>query len=452
MQSVPTPAAQRAALAHDVDRPVYHFSAPSNWLNDPNGLLEWQGEYHLFYQYNPAEARWGNIHWGHAASRDLVHWEDHPIALSPGSEGPDAVGCWSGVALVKDDQPHIFYTGASIYKDDPWFQQLCRATADASLRTFTKAPANPVALPLPDFPLLGLRDPFIWQEDGAWWLIIGSGSEERGGLVLLYRSPDLEQWEYMYPLFEGGLSGAPFYTGTICECPQFVRSGNHAALLISVLDAGPYCTIAITGRYEKQRFTPQQIERLDFADRLFYAPQVFSDHRGRTLMFGWISERRGIEAQLAAGWAGAMTIPRELWLDPDGALGMRPAYEVETLREPPFPPGEPIVGDALEIFAVLPVREEPCGLTFGGGAVLRFDPQTHEIRFTLADDLLHSGTLVLQPDEPLRLRVFIDHSIIEIFINDRVSLTTRLYGSWPYTVAPIGAVTKLRAWRLRAAI
>ncbi len=452
MQSVLTPAALRSALAHDADRPAYHFSAPSNWLNDPNGLLEWHGEYHLFYQYNPSETRWGNIHWGHATSRDLVHWEDRPIALTPEPNGPDSVGCWSGVALVKDDQPLLFYTGASIYGDDLSFQQVCRASADASLHTFAKSLSNPVALPLPDFPLLGFRDPFIWQEDGAWWMIIGSGSEERGGLVLLYRSPDLEHWEYMYPLFEGGRSGAPFYAGTLCECPQLVRSGNRAALLISVLHKGPGYTVAITGRYEGQRFTPQRIDRLDFADRLFYAPQVFSDHRGRTLMFGWISERRGIEAQLAAGWSGAMTIPRELWLDPDGALGMRPAYEIEMLRNPPFAPGQPIEGDALEIFAVLPIRGALCGLTFGGGAALRFNPQTHEISFTLADEPLHTGYLDLQPDEPLRLRVFIDHSVVEIFINDRVSLTTRLYGGWHYMVAPIGAVAKLRAWPLRASI
>ncbi len=87
---------------NDRHRPHYHFLPPSNWMNDPNGVIHWWGTYHLFYQYNPHGALWGDIHWGHAASKDLVHWEHLPIALAPDPGAPDEGGCWSGVAVVHD--------------------------------------------------------------------------------------------------------------------------------------------------------------------------------------------------------------------------------------------------------------------------------------------------------------------------------------------------------------
>src|SRR5215213_10374425 len=86
----------RSLLAADPHRPQYHFLPPSNWMNDPNGIIQWKGQFHLFYQYNPIGPLWGNMHWGHATSPDLIHWSDKPIALAPTLGGPDATGCFSG--------------------------------------------------------------------------------------------------------------------------------------------------------------------------------------------------------------------------------------------------------------------------------------------------------------------------------------------------------------------
>ncbi len=118
----------RAGLAGDRHRPLYHFIAPANWMNDPNGVIFWKGKYHLFYQYNPNGPFWGTLHWGHAASADLVHWEDYPIALTPSQDGPDKLGCWSGCIVDDGGVPTALYTA-------PGPQTVCLATGDDDLRT-----------------------------------------------------------------------------------------------------------------------------------------------------------------------------------------------------------------------------------------------------------------------------------------------------------------------------
>jgi len=103
---------RRTTMASDPHRPQYHFLPPANWMNDPNGLIQWKGQYHLFYQHNPTEPLWGNMHWGHAISDDLIHWRDLPIALAPTPGGADETGCFSGCAVV-NDLPTLMYTATA---------------------------------------------------------------------------------------------------------------------------------------------------------------------------------------------------------------------------------------------------------------------------------------------------------------------------------------------------
>src|SRR5215472_7642889 len=138
----------REKLATDPQRPRYHFMPAANWMNDPNGPLQWKGEYHLFYQYNPNGAFWGTMHWGHARSKDLVHWEHLPIALAPTPGGPDKGGVFSGSAFVNQGVPTLVYTGV-----DPEVQ--CLATS-ADIIHWTKFNANPViAGPPPEHKVTG---------------------------------------------------------------------------------------------------------------------------------------------------------------------------------------------------------------------------------------------------------------------------------------------------------
>jgi len=168
-------------------RPAYHFLPERDWMNDPNGLIQWQGQTHLFYQYTPGSALSGVKYWGHAVSRDLVHWEHRPVATAPTPDGPDAGGIWSGCAVDDDGVPTAVYTGI-----DP--EVVCIATSADGLLTWDKHPANPVIAGPPPELAAGaendFRDPYVWREQGAWHLVLGCKQTGQGGMILRYRSAD----------------------------------------------------------------------------------------------------------------------------------------------------------------------------------------------------------------------------------------------------------------------
>ena len=324
---------QRQQLAADPHRPRYHFLPPANWMNDPNGAIEWQGRYHLFYQHNPRAAFWDDMHWGHARSDDLVHWTDLPLALIPGP-GSDEDGCWSGCALDDDGTPTLVYTGVQGDYRLPHNQRVCLARADDDLLHWRKDPANPViAVPPPGLRLTGFRDPCVWREGGDWLMAIGAGIQDVGGAVLLYKSPDLRRWQYLHPLCVGdSRDRSGLWTGLVWEVPQFFRLGDRHVLLFTAWDEDPLYAAYFTGLYQEGRFVPQALHKLDYGDEHFRAAHSMLDSRGRRIVWGWIGEGRSVEAQKRAGWAGVMSLPRVLDMRADGALAMRPAPELESLR------------------------------------------------------------------------------------------------------------------------
>ena len=175
----------------DIQRPAYHFLPEKNWINDPNGLIQFNGEYHLFYQHNPVAAVWGNMTWGHAVSLDMVHWKHLPFALLP-DQPYDKDGVFSGCTVNDNGIATILYTGTQ-----PEVQ--CIATS-SDMWTFSKFSGNPViATPPEGLKTTGFRDPYVWKEADGWYMVLGSGIEGAGGAILLYHSPDLRQWHYLHP-------------------------------------------------------------------------------------------------------------------------------------------------------------------------------------------------------------------------------------------------------------
>lgn len=443
-------------LADDPHRPVYHFVPEANWLNDPNGLIHWQGQYHLFYQYNPNGPFHSTIHWGHAISEDLIHWQHLPIALAPDPGTADEDGCWSGVAVDNNGVPTLIYSG-----NRDGMQRACLATSSDGLLTWRKHPGNPI-IPEPpaDLHLVQYRDHTVWREDGMWYQLMGAGLEGQGGTVLLYRSDDLQTWEYLHPLLVGDLHRVePIWTGSMWECPDFfVLDGRHV-LHIAVWDKEQlHGSAAMVGEYRDQKFVPDVEHKLDYGGWHFYAPQSFRDELGRRIIFGWAHEGRSVEEQLASGWSGVMSLPRVLSLGPDGHVCMQPVSELQTLRGEhtchgplAVPAGQDVVvpgvaGDTLELLVELgPARASAEAGVYG--IVVRRSPDSAEQtrivydagqsklivdRTRASQDLEtdrnpHVAPLTLGPGEPLRLHIFLDRSVLEVFANERVTITTRIY-------------------------
>jgi len=438
--------ASRELLAGDPHRPQYHFLPPSNWLNDPNGLIQWHGQYHMFYQHNPHAPVMHPMSWGHAVSHDLVHWSDMPVALAPTPGAVDESGVWSGCAVDADGIATVVYTGVRKREDGSWGQLPCVATSnDGDLRTWCKHSANPViASPPGDIDVLGFRDHSVWREDQTWYQVIGSGIRGVGGTVLLYRSPDLVDWEYVGPMCIGNAED----TGTMWECPDVFQLDQQRVLVVSPIPLRK--ALYFIGESSGHRFKPVHQGVVDESD-CFYAPQSFTDDQGRRIMFGWLREQRDEAAQLAAGWAGVMSLPRLLLPRSDGCLGMEPAPEVAVLRR-----SHTAVRDTrLESDRLIDVRgmaleiEAEIGLGQASevGITLRSSPDGAEqtvIVFDIASgtlaidkrrsslDLLsrrdrRATRLELAEHEHLRLRVFLDHSVVEVFANGRTCLTSRVY-------------------------
>ncbi|MFC1976639.1 glycoside hydrolase family 32 protein, partial [Chloroflexota bacterium] len=286
---------QQEKFAGDPHRPQYHFLPPANWMNDPNGLIQWQGQYHMFYQHNPHGAFWGSMHWGHAVSEDLVHWTHLPLAMTPTPGGPDVDGCFSGCAVNHNGTPTFIYSG---YLENVSYQLPCLATSTDDLLTWQKYSGNPV-IPLPpdDLEIVGFRDHSVWQEGDTWYQVIGAGIKDVGGTALLYKSKDLIYWDYINPILIGDKNETdPVWTGTMWECPDFFALGDKHVLLISVFDDQTLYTAYFIGTYANHKFSPEILRKLDSGDNHFYAPQKLIDDKGRRILWGWLQEGRSREA------------------------------------------------------------------------------------------------------------------------------------------------------------
>lgn len=475
--------ALRQTMAADLQRPTFHFLSPSNWINDPHGLIEWQGQYHLFYQYNPHGPFHGMIHWGHAVSDDLVRWRDLPVALVPEPGLYDQDGCWSGCAVNDAGLPTLFYTATHP-------QTVAVAVSRDNLITWEKVAENPL-IPGPPEEIGALagghfRDPFIWQTDDGWEMLIASKIEGVGGQVLLYSSQDLRQWEYK-GIFLGGDSTQtePFWQGTMWECPNLLDFGEHQVLFLSV-QATPsdhLYAVYFSGKRVNNRFVTGTSQMLVHGGCL-YAPQAMRLADGRFVMFGWLPEGRSQQACLEAGWNGAHSLPLELNLLDDATVAVTPVQELQKLRGEHWQDNEIslfgetetilpyIAGKALEIeVEFIPDEDAECGLKVfcspeaeeqtrivykreAGQIIVERDHASLDQR---ADVNPATMPVSLAAGESLRCRVFIDHSIVAVFVNERLCLICRVYptrddsqGVRLFSRQGQTAISEINIWQMNA--
>lgn len=472
-------AARRASLdAADRHRPRYHLSPPGNWLNDPNGLVQYDGRYHVFYQYNPAGPFHHAIHWGHAVSDDLVHWEDEPVALTPSPDGPDRDGCWSGCTVVDEEgTPTLLYTGGR----GKWQLPCLATTDDPDLRTWTKSEGNPIIEEPPtgidlrstDHWHAEFRDHCVWREGGEWYQLVGSGIEGVGGTALLYRGESLLDWEYVGPVTTAEEDDA----GAVWECPELLDLGETQLLHVSNYSEVRY----FLGEFADDAFHRERSGVLDHGD--YYAPQSMRDDEGRILTWGWVKEARDGSAQWDAGWSGTMSLPRVLDADADGTLVQRPPAELRELREECLRTGATTISPGESESLGVEGRALEFRLTVELGDADEFELVVFEspdgkertpIRVThdevLVDRSASSSDPAASPDpqsiplegdeteRPLSVHGFVDGSVIELFVNERHCLTSRVYPERPdsdgVSVSATGGRVELPSfdlWRLGSA-
>jgi len=439
-------------LATDPRRPQYHLLPAANWMNDPNGPIYFGGQYHMFFQYNPEGAFWGDMHWDHAVSADMVHWKHLPVALAPTPGGPDADGCFSGTAAILDGRVVMLYTGVKAAPESQATikdglhslrETQCLAAAnDPELRSFTKLAAPVIAAPPPGLAVHGFRDPSPWRQGAWWYAVIGSGIEGKAGAVLLYKSRDLRHWEFLHILVqrEGSIALPAEHQAPreVWECPEFFALGNKHVLIYSTSGKSYWMEGSLdAGTME---FRPETAGRLDYGS--FYAPKTQLDKAGNRILWGWIPEARPEAEYKAAGWAGMMSLPRVLTTGGDGRLRMGVAAEVNQLRQREQAldvtadeeqnqrqiDAMRIAGCAGEIRCLARRSEEPFELSLRGAEgsaetwlSLRYDPQ-HPSQISVDGEPLPLGM-----DEDLDLHLYIDGSVTEVFVNHQAARTRRFY-------------------------
>lgn len=425
--------------------PVLHVRPSSGWLNDPNGPFRWRGRYHLFFQHNPDGSVHGDICWGHASSTDLLRWEFEPVALRPTPGGPDRGGCWSGCVVDDGGVPTAVYSGLV---EAHHRTTVCLARAldpdDDRLREWSQEPV-PVLEPPKQLTWLGFRDPFVFTLAGRRHALVGGGVAGRGGRVELFGCDDLRRWRRLGPLLDlTDAVAAEIADAEIWECPQLFPVDGRWVLVLSLVKDGALTRVVhLTGALDRVgpdwrnhwRLRPSTGGLVDHGHD-FYAPAVLVEEE-RTLLWGWSWEDRPLGDVATAGWAGVLTLPRVLALDERERLVTEPAPELLALRQAfavhqgvgdvPVPEGP---------FEVVMTAERPVLLHLGD-LVVEVDSTASVVRTRrkVAEPLRRQwrteGPL---PAGAATVRVFVDASIVEVFVDDGPTFTERVYpeaGRWP---------------------
>lgn len=455
------------ALANNYDasnketlwRPVYHFAPQWGWMNDPNGMVYKDGEYHLFYQYNPYGSRWGNMNWGHAISRDLVSWEHMPVAISP-----DGLGTiFSGSAVVDKDNTAgfganaivAFYTQASARQ----MQSIAYSTDNG--RTFKKYAGNPVLTgDVADF-----RDPKVSWHEGThkWILTLAVGQEIR-----FYSSPNLKDWTYESNFGEGqGNHGGVWECPDLFELPVAGTSQKKWVLIVNINPGGPFggsATQYFVGSFDGHKFvneSPKATKWMDFG-KDHYATVTWSNApQNRVIALAWMSNWQYANEVPTMQYRSSNSVPRDLRLfvkDGETYLQSAPSPELLALRKDKVMSKSFSVGKAYTIDQLMSDNKGTYEITMtvrqkkqGNLSMRLMNEQGEEIEYSLdmakreltcirdksgvagfSKDFI-TPTVTQVDGGDLQLRFLVDRSSVEAFVNDgRFVMTNLVFPHTPY--------------------
>ena len=427
-------------------RPTYHISTPIGWINDPNGCCYAFGKAHCFCQFYPFATHWGPISWGHFATEDFVKWQWEPVALCPDQPYEEGIGIMSGTILVEGGKMIAFYAAGSrpggIEK-----QQIAFAVSEDGI-TFKKSDRNPVIKTedIPDgYSKIHFRDPKIFKSDGIYYVLITASKNEQGQL-LLFKSENLTDWT-----FAGSVIRQKFNMRGAFECPDYFNLGGKDVILCSpqflksedgAKHQNVHSSVYMLGKMDLQdgRFDLQSFDDID-SGMDFYAPQTLETPDGRRIMIAWMNNWDKDYPSSADGWVGSMTFPRELFVK-DGQIFQLPVRELERYRcdkkeiavqvdgEISLPEAEGNIAD-IEITADLK-KSAKFGLKLFVGGEYETEFYYDAVQEKCVLDRRRGGLPIQSREETeanvryisykagdtLKLRILLDVSSIEIFIDD----------------------------------
>ncbi|CAI8887880.1 Sucrose-6-phosphate hydrolase [Bacillus sp. IT-79MI2] len=429
-------------------KPIYHIHPPYGLMNDPNGVSYYNNEYHVFYQWYPFGPIHGMKHWGHVKSKDLIQWERMPVAIIP-TESYESHGAYSGSSIIRDGLLHLFYTGNIKKRDHSRDAKQCMVTMNSQY-AMNKYSNNPVIDRIPDGYTKHVRDPKVWKNNDTYYMLLGAQRENETGTLLLYKSPDLYNWH-----FQGEVKTNLKTFGFMWECPDYFQLSGNDVLLFSPQGIekdgsnfqNVYNVIYAMGTFniENLYFHIESYYEIDKGFD-FYAPQTLEDATGRRLLFAWAGSSEISYPSDEHMWAHCLTLPRELTLE-NNILKQKPVSELKKLRTLK----KEISGDianglniltaldheqTYELIATLKTEEAN---TFGL-ALFHHEEESFPITFNREKGTVsinrgnfqhHFGgeygyerCKKIDIHDTIELRIFVDNSIVEIFLYDGSTVFT----------------------------
>lgn len=474
---------EKTATVDTTYRHHYHLMAPIGWINDPNGFVYYKGEYHLFYQYYPYDSSWGPMHWGHAKTKDLIHWEHLPVALAP-SEDYDIDGCFSGSAIEKDGKLYLMYTG-HVENNDFKREVQCMAVSEDGIH-FEKYVNNPV---IDERQISGIaaiedfRDPKVFQKGDEYYTVVASKTADERGEILLFKSSDLLNWEYFSVLLEGDKT-----QGIMWECPDLFELDGKDVLIMSPIKMqkqgisyhNTNSTVAFIGKmnWETGQIAVENYHEIDYGLD-FYAPQTCEDANGQRIMVAWMQmwNRTMPSHDLGHGWTGAMTLPRVLHVrdnqliqEPIGTI-YKSLSETKTMKDIEIIDSSIIVDEKITdshyvkmVFDV--TKADALAIYFA-----KIDNQYLLINYNVENQLLtinreHIGKtiagvedtilverqiLVSNDSQKLEIEIFRDTVSVEIFVNDGQASSFTFYEEDKGSIVEISAENQLKLLEYKSA-
>lgn len=434
--------AKREIVKSDPNRLRFHLQPPVGWLNDPNGLCQVDGVYHIYYQYSPFEPLGGTKLWGHYTTKDFVHFKDHEPFLYADWRY-DERGVYSGSAFVEDGMIHFFYTGnVKLFDRDDY--DYCNNGREQNTIHMTSKDGfshteKELVMTNSDYPAdmsTHVRDPKIFKKDGAYYMVLGARDVDSHGLLLMYRSTDLKDWT----LFDR-LTMPDF--GYMWECPDLFELDGELFLVFSpqgleakgwdnrnVYQTG-YCRLDYD--FDTKEYAFSLFQELDRGFD-YYAPQSFLDEQGRRIQFGWMGMGDAPYTNaptIERGWQHALTLPRELRAK-DGHLYQTPIVEIEQLRQEKYESSiadfaDPGFGKSYEMIVTF-AQSAPFSITVDDEATLAYDGSV--LRLMMNEGGYGRDERGIEIDAVKNIRLFKDTSSLEIFVNDGWTVfSSRVYST-----------------------